>query len=218
MSLVYNILSLCDCDILLTTSMAHQAYVPPVPRADQSHIQNGALILVIGPMFSGKTSFLHHMFDKYTRSGRDCVMVTHQSDVRYDESGDETTYSRTHNKNKIPCVRTLNDPSIDNHDVVLVDEVQFFENGDVAVDKLAMSGKIVICGGLSGDFKRQPFPVVSSLIAKADEIIHLKAICYQTGKEAPFSQKTKVTENDSQIEIGGAELYQPVSRQAYVCA
>ena len=86
------------------------------------------------------------------------------------------------------CAITLADIDhlIDSYDVILIDEIQFYNDAAFMCDIWANKGKIVECYGLSGDYKREPFEQISKLIPLCDKITHLTAIDRTNGEDAPF--------------------------------
>ena len=171
------------------------------------------LHLILGPMYSGKTTLLLSRRERYLLGGKKCLVVKYGNDLRYSE--DEIC---AHNQRSINAIKTTLleevDNLVDNVDVVLIDEVQFYEDAHQYCDMWANQKKIVECYGLNGDFKREPFEQISRLIPKADHIQHLTAIDRKTGQEAPFTFRTN--DDQQQEVIGGCELYVAVSRYSYL--
>jgi thymidine kinase len=172
-----------------------------------------ALHLILGPMFSAKTTELIRQYNRNTLGGKKCLMIKYEGDTRY---GDDVT---THDGVKVKAIKAQKlesvDENVSNYDVICVDEVQFYTDADIYCDKWANAGKYVYACGLSGTFKRTPFPIISNLIAKADKVKFLTAICQQTGKEAPFTKLIVPEKSDSIEIIGGAEKYIAVDRYTY---
>lgn len=170
------------------------------------------LHLILGPMYSGKTTLLLSRHERYLLGGKRCLIVKYGNDIRYHE--DDIC---THNKHSMKAIRTTLleniDKLVEKVDVVLIDEVQFYEDAMEFCDRWANQKKIVECYGLNGDFKREPFEQISLLIPKADHIRHLTAIDRKTGQDAPFTFRTN--DDQQQEVIGGRELYVAVSRCTY---
>jgi thymidine kinase len=175
---------------------------------------NGSLHLILGNMFSGKTSELMRRYRRYKISGKSCAMIKYKGDNRYDD--DKVT---THDNIKVDAfVCTLLsefNERAKNYDVICVDEVQFYKDAYIFCDKWANEGKIVEACGLSGTFNRTPFLVVSRLIPLAEDIIILDAICVNTGNKAPFTKLLIENDGDTVEIIGGAEKYLPVDRLTF---
>jgi thymidine kinase len=170
------------------------------------------MTLIIGPMFSGKTSTLISKYDRYKIAGKKCIMVKYIDDNRYDQNN-----VVTHNGIKVEAVtcRYLFDIEdyVKKYNVICIDEVQFYKDAPAFCEKLANEGHIVIASGLNGNYKRKPFEVISNLIPIVEDIIYLKAICIENGKDAYYS-KINTVETD-EIVIGGSEKYSAVDRETY---
>jgi thymidine kinase len=102
----------------------------------------------------------------------------------------------------------------DNVEVVGIDEAQFFDDNLPSVcNQLANSGIRVIVAGLDMDFKGEPFGPMPQLMAIAEYVTKVHAICMKTGKLANYSHR--LTNNEGLVELGATENYQPLSREAY---
>lgn len=142
-------------------------------------------------------------------------MVKFQRDVRYDEFQVTTHDGIAINAVKCEYLYELDD-IVTKYDVVCIDEIQFYKDGYIMCDKWANQGLIVNACGLSGDFNREPFPVVSKLIAISDDIVLTKAVCRSNGSDAVYSKLVDVPKDaNSQELIGGADMYQAVDRVTY---
>ena len=173
----------------------------------------GKLNLIIGPMYSGKSSMLISRYLRYKIANKKCIIIKFDRDKRYDDSK-----IVTHNLisyDAIPCGKLEQvDNIIQDYDVVCIDEVQFYPDSSIFCDKWANQGKIVEASGLNGDFKRQPFEQISKLIPLADKIDHLVAVDRESGEDAPFT--TRLSKEKEQIIIGGIECYQAMTRQNHM--
>lgn len=174
----------------------------------------GYLELIIGPMFSGKTSSLISLYKQYILYNKDVCIVNYALDKRYSE--DKMT---THDKVGIDCifVDSLEVLKDNTYDIILVNEGQFFDDL-VSITKkwVELDGKRVHIGALDGDFMRRPFNNISKLIPLCDSLVKRKAICVECkdGTEALFSMRYN-SEDTSIINIGGSETYKPVCRSCY---
>lgn len=131
------------------------------------------LELILGPMYSGKTTAL------LTRVHGKTLILNHALDTRTGES------VRTHDGVEVRALKCTELPDLDTqYDTVLVDEGQFFESLD-GVERLAPR---VVVAGLSGDYMRRPFGKILNLIPKADKVVFLKAVC-ACGDAAPFTKR-----------------------------
>lgn len=183
----------------------------------------GKLNLILGCMFSGKTSELISRYNRYTIGNKKCIMIKYKNDTRYDDK-----MIVTHDNIKVDAVVCDKLVEVDDlhivsdYDVICVDEVQFYTDAPVYIEKWANLGKIVEACGLNGTYDRKPFPVISNLIPMAENISFLTAICRETGELASYSKLTVVdkrnhNENDDSTNerIGGAESYSAVDRLTY---
>ena len=173
----------------------------------------GRIDLIIGPMFAGKTTELMRRIHRFELQHRRCVFFTfcesNKSDMVVNlSSHDSVTHSA------IPCAQLLPLFCVGmRHDVIAVDEGQFFPDVVEFCQILANSAKTVLVAGLDGTFQRKPFGNFLNLIAHCESITRLTAVCRVTGNEAPFTKRL-VSEDSLQL-IGGADSYSATSRAAY---
>ena len=181
---------------------------------------SGKLNIVIGPMFSGKSTELLRIYNKYKTKYK-ILVINHKTDNRY---GQNNIY--THNKDSCDCISFLDlfeyykffdDEYKKQFDVILIDEGQFFDDlYDYCKDMVDKEKKIVYVFGLSGDFKRKSFGEILDLVPIADNIIHLKSICYSCNdvKDASFTMRK--TSNKEQVSVGGEGEYIAVCRECWL--
>ena len=171
-----------------------------------------SLNLIIGPMYSGKTSELLSRYFRYKVAGKKCLLIKFNNDKRYDQNK-----IVTHNlfkQDALNCSKLEDfDKQISDFDVVLIDEIQFYPDANIYCDKWANEGKIVEASGLNGDFKRRPFKQISLLIPLADKINHLVAVDKNSGDNAPFT--FRLSDDSQQTLIGGEDIYQAMNRVNY---
>jgi thymidine kinase len=174
----------------------------------------GKLNLIVGPMFSGKSTLLLTRYRRYQIAGKQCLLIKYAKDNRY-ENSDEMLI--THDKLQYRATSCTHLEEVHNmvlgYDVICVDEIQFFEDASKYCDLWANAGKIVEVCGLNGDYKRQPFEQISQLIPLCDDIRHVCAVCKYTGEDAPFSKR--LTSETAQEVIGSSDKYIAVSRTMY---
>jgi thymidine kinase len=175
-------------------------------------IFNGSLNLIIGPMYSGKTSTLITRYNRHKIAKRKCIMIKYKNDTRYDDK-----MLVTHNGIKvqaIPCEELADvDLIVKKYDVVCVDEVQFYKDAHIFCDKWANEGLIVEACGLNGTFERKPFKTVSLLIPKCNNLTYITAICRETSREGVYSKRNT---NETKLEIiGGTDIYSATDRETY---
>jgi thymidine kinase len=176
----------------------------------------GYLELIIGPMFSGKTSALLEIYKKCVFCNINVSIINHSIDNRYHD-----TMLSSHDKIMAPCFKTFKlmdiwktEEVIKNSDVILINEGQFFPDlYEVVIDMLNNNKKIYICG-LDGDFERKKFGKILDLIPLCDKINKLTSLCSicKDGTAAIFSMR--LTEETEQT-IVGSDNYIPVCRKCY---
>ena len=174
-------------------------------------------------MYSGKSTTLLSYEKKFTVAKKNFVCINHSFDNRYET--EETSGIITHDNNKsisktIMCknLNTLNerkDLNLNELDAMIIDEIQFFESSDCIsfLEEWANKGKIIVCGGLSGNFKKEPFETISNIISIADNIIHLKSVCSICGDDGIYSKRT--ISNEDLIVVGSDNIYQPRCRKCF---
>ena len=172
----------------------------------------GKINLILGCMFSGKTSELINRYNRYTLGGKKCIMIKYQHDVRYD-----VEQAVTHDGIKVKALRCQYlyelDNVINDYDVICIDEIQFYKDAHIVCDIWANKGKIVEACGLNGTFERKPFEVISKMLPLVSHIEYLTAICKQTGKHGLYSQRTS-NETAEEV-IGGEDKYCAADRLTY---
>ena len=175
------------------------------------------LEVILGPMFSGKTSKLLEIYKQYEYCKISTLVINHQMDTRYHQ-----TMLSTHNKEMIPCVQcdtlmglpdTLTQ-EIDSCQAILINEGQFFPDLLCFVERMMANNKKVYVAGLDGDFKRNRFGQMLDLIPLCDKVVKLKSLCgkCRNGQVAIFSMR--ITEENTQTLIG-SDNYMPVCRGCY---
>ena len=175
--------------------------------------QFGWIEVICGSMFSGKTEELIRRLKRAKIAKQKVEIFKPTVDQRYDE-----THVISHDANQIrstPVPAAANIPILaDGCDVVGIDEAQFFDNEIVSVcNDLANRGVRVIVAGLDMDYKGNPFGPMPALMATAEYVTKVHAVCTQTGNLAQYSFR-KATENDLVL-LGEKEHYEPLSRAAF---
>ena len=175
--------------------------------------QLGWIEVICGSMFSGKTEELLRRLKRARFANQHVLIFKPQTDVRY---SDKKVVS--HDANEImstPVENATDLLSKANHaDVVAIDEAQFFDDDIIAVcNQLANNGIRVIVAGLDMDFKGNPFGPMPHLMAIAEFVTKVHAICTKTGNLAHFSHRT--SENDDLVLLGERTEYEPLSRAAF---
>ena len=179
------------------------------------------LELIIGPMFSGKTTELLEIYKKCKFCNIPVSIINHNLDKRY-----HNTMVSSHDKIMAPCIQTnlltdiwINENfesyySLRNSDVILINEGQFFPDlYEIVLDMLKCNKKIYICG-LDGDFERKKFGDILDLIPICDSIKKLTSLCTlcRNGKPGIFSMRLT---NEKEQTVIGSDNYIPVCRNCY---
>src|SRR5215831_12293831 len=175
--------------------------------------RRGWIEVICGSMFSGKTEELIRRLKRAQIANLKVEIFKPSIDVRYDEvkivSHDENEIHSTPIDNSQTLLLMAQDV-----DVVGLDEAQFFDDEIANVcDELALRGVRVIVAGLDMDYMARPFGQMPFLLAKADYITKLHAICVKCGNIANYSFR-KNTAN-AQVLLGEKDIYEPRCRQCY---
>ena len=176
--------------------------------------EEGKIELIIGPMFSGKSTRLIGLIRKYTYKAKKTIMIKFFADKRYTDKSEVVTHDLL-KYDSIEC-KNLRDhfDKIKSYDVIGIDEGQFFPDLVEVCEELALMKKTVIVAALNGDFRMEPFPVVAKLISKADKIKLLKAYCFNCHRDAKYTLRT--IQSNETVLIGAGEAYKPACRECHV--
>ena len=164
-------------------------------------------------MFSGKTEELIRRL-KRARIARQRVEIYKPAvDARYSVSD-----VVSHDENAIPSTPVRNASEIPDlardAEVIGIDEAQFFDGSLVAVcEVLARQGKRVIVAGLGQDYLGKPLDPVPHLMAVAEDVTRLHAVCMVCG--APANHSQRLTRNDDRVLVGAGDLYEPRCRRCF---
>ncbi len=180
---------------------------------NKNESRSGWIEVVCGSMFSGKTEELIRRLKRAQIAKLRVEIFKPAVDVRYDE-----TMVVSHDSNSIPSTPVDNSRNImilaQDVDVVGIDEAQFFDEGIVDVcNYLAQRGIRVIVAGLDMDYLGKPFGPMPALLAIAEYVTKVHAICMHCGELAQYSHRT--VKNDKQVLLGEKESYQPLCRSCY---
>jgi thymidine kinase len=175
--------------------------------------RRGSIEVICGSMFSGKTEELIRRLKRAKIANLKVEIFKPQVDTRFD---DERIIS--HDASAIQSTPIDNSQTIllmaNNVDIVGIDEAQFFDEEIANVcDELAYRGIRVIVAGLDMDFTGKPFGQMPFIMAKADYVTKLHAICMQCGHIANYSYR-KIP-NDEQVMLGATDAYEPRCRICY---
>lgn len=173
----------------------------------------GLIEVICGSMFSGKTEELIRRIKKAKLSKVKTIIFKPKIDSRVNGN-----YISTHNNNKYKAFIVSDENEILNkskkYNVIGIDEAQFFSNSLVDIcNELANKGKRIIVAGLDMDFRGNPFGPMPNLMATAEYVTKLHAVCKQTGKMANYTNRK--TKDKKQIKIGDDNEYEALSRASF---
>ena len=173
----------------------------------------GWIEVICGSMFSGKTEELIRRLKRAQFAKQSVEIFKPAVDTRY---ADELVVS--HDENQIRCTPVPSSANIrllaNEIDVVGIDEAQFFDEEIVNVcNDLANRGIRVIVAGLDMDFKGNPFGPMPALMATAEYVTKVHAVCTKTGNLAHFSHRT--IPDERLVVLGEVHEYEPLSRAAF---
>lgn len=171
--------------------------------------------IILGCMFSGKSTELLRRCRRYSSIGHAVLYINHSFDTRTDD------FIQTHRGEKEHAVKCsslmsiIDDPDVQQAQVIGIDESQFFEDLLEFVLVMEQQNKIIIIAGLDGDSNRKPFGHILECIPLCDSVVKLTAMDMvdKDGSTAIFSKR--VIHSSEQICVGASESYLAVSRQNY---
>ena len=194
--------------------------------------KSGYLEIILGPMYSGKTSRLVELYNQCKFCNISVAVINHCIDNRYHDE-----FLSTHDKKMIPCIKTdklfnlwtesidLNENltliqrdedkvNVSTSDVILINEGQFFPDLVEFVKLLLSKNKHVYICGLDGDFERKKFGEILNLIPLCDKVQKLTSLCSlcKDGTKGIFSMRLT---NEKEQTVVGYDNYIPVCRACY---
>ncbi len=184
----------------------------PFKKTDETSIP-GWFELVVGPMFSGKTEELIRRLKRANIAGQSTLIFKPKMDTRYHKS-----HVVSHDENFLVSKAIENSKEIlemvKDENVIGIDEVQFLDDAVIEVIReLTKAGKRVVAAGLDKDYAGNPFRPVPDLMAEADYVTKLHAICVRCGAPASFSyRKSPVKEK---LLLGEKEDYEARCRSCF---
>jgi thymidine kinase len=177
--------------------------------------RTGCIEVVCGSMFSGKTEELLRRMKRAKLARQRTVLFKPRVDNRYDEV--KVVSHEGLNADAVPVASAKELHALVPADVAVVgvDEVQFFDASIIGVvEDLANRGVRVIVAGLDQDYRGEPFGPVPALLAVAEYVTKLHAVCAQCGAQATRSQRLVASEG--QLFVGGAAAYEARCRRCFV--
>jgi thymidine kinase len=180
-------------------------------------IEVGRLEVVVGPMFSGKSEELIRRL-KRARIGRQRVACFKPDiDLRYHRTSIASHSAQTHEACTVANVERLREvlgTQLHEIEVVGIDEAQFFDQGIVGFAlELVHLGKRVLIAGLDTTFTNEPFGPIPALMAVADEVTKLSAVCMVCG--APAIHTQRLGQSQELVVVGAAGLYEARCRACF---
>ncbi|GAB5519668.1 MAG: thymidine kinase [Rhodothermales bacterium] len=177
------------------------------------HVHAGWVEVVCGSMFSGKTEELIRRLRRAKIAKQRVEIFKPSVDVRY---SDEEVVSHDENAIASTPVHTASQILLMSAgaDVIGIDEAQFFDLTLVdVVQELARQGKRVIIAGLDQDYLGQPFEPLPALMAVAEYVTKLHAVCVVCG--APANHSQRLVQGDERVMLGATEVYEPRCRRCF---
>ena len=169
-----------------------------------------SLKIIMGNMFSGKTTELVRRLERYKIIGKNILVLNSTLDTRSPEE-----VLRTHDNMKFECIKTENLDNIDytNVDVIAIDEAQFFPGLKSFVKNAIFNNKTVLIAGLDGDYKQEKIGEIIDCIPLAYKVFKISAMCMECmdGTHGPFTKR--IVDNDEINLIGGKDMYRAVCRK-----
>ncbi len=184
----------------------------------------GKLEIICGSMFSGKSEELMRRLRRAEYAKQSVLTIKHKIDNRSSQTTISThdgskrlAFNIDNNKENIKKILELANKNIQ---VIGIDEIQFFPKEIIEIiTTLIESGKRVIVAGLDLDFKGEPFGIVPTLMAIADSVLKLKAICVSCGKNSHHTQRMingkPAKYDDPIIMVGAKECYEARCRDCF---
>lgn len=179
--------------------------------------QPGRMEVITGPMFSGKSEELIRRLKRAQIARLRVASFKPDIDLRYQPAAIATHSAQTIEALAVPDVRQLREalePMLDSVDVVGIDEAQFFDDSLLELAMaLVHAGKRVVLAGLDTTFAGEPFPPVPALMAIADEVTKLSAVCMLCG--APAIHTQRLGANQQLVVVGAAGVYEARCRACF---
>lgn len=174
----------------------------------------GSIEVVCGPMFSGKTEELIRRVRRSQIARQKVQIFKPTIDTRYDAKDVVSHTAQAVQAEPVPHAAEILNRLHDATRVIAIDEVQFFDESIIqVVSKLAKRGYRVICAGLDLDYRGVPFGPMPILLAIADDVTKIQAICTLCG--APATKTYRIGKSKEKILLGETDLYEARCRAHY---
>lgn len=180
--------------------------------------KTGCLEMIIGCMYSGKSTEMLRRYRMYRLLDRKVMAITHIIDKRY--AVESVICSHTHDSEPAFKVSSLtgilDHPDFSSYDIICIDEAQFFNDlYSFVVTAVEEHKKHIILACLDGTFERKPFQQVVQLIPFSDDVIKLKTLCAICNNGTPAAFSKRITSERDILVVGGTEAYTGVCRAHY---
>ena len=181
---------------------------------DNKHIFKGRIEVICGSMFSGKTEELIRRIKKVELADEKYIIFRPKIDSRNPENKIISHAKNEISSSIVSSPKEILDLSV-NYSVIGIDEAQFFDQSIVDVcNVLANKGHRLIIAGLDMDYEGNPFGPMPNLMACAEDVMKVHAVCVETGNPAGYSYRKDSSED--LVLIGEKKEYKPLSREAFV--
>lgn len=182
-----------------------------------SRIEVGRIEVIAGPMFSGKSEELIRRLKRARIARQRVVCFKPDIDLRYHRTHIASHGAQTHDASTVANVERLREAlstQLDDIEVIGIDEAQFFDEGIIPlVVELVHLGKRIILAGLDTTFTAEPFGPIPALMAIADEVAKLSAVCMVCGAPAIHTQRLGASQE--LVVVGAAGVYEARCRACF---
>lgn len=188
-------------------------------------INKGYIHLIIGPMFSGKSTYLINIIRRFKSIDEKILVIKHAYDQRYNSGKNQLSSHDEIKEDCISCNRldeiTTNidryKPNYDKASIVVIEEAHFFDDLlDFTKKASDIDNKYVIICGLNGDYLRRPFGNILNIMSLANKIEKLHAYCGICRDMTPADYTLRLNNKPELILVGDRESYVPVCRKHYI--
>lgn len=174
------------------------------------------LEIIVGPMFSGKSSELIRRCSRYEAVGKNVCIINHSIDTRCGPDAVATHSNIQHNA--IKCAALCDVENSELGDVVGIDEAQFFGDLFDFVQRLDRTNTVLLIAGLDGDYMRRPFGQLFQCIPFCDSITKLNAMCSVCRDGTPGIFTKRTSNGGDTISVGASDKYISVCSKHYHAA
>lgn len=179
----------------------------------ESAKNTGRIEVICGSMFSGKTEELIRRMRRAVFANLKTAIFKPTIDVRYSDCDVVSHDAKALRSTPVKSASEILDKAGDAK-VIGIDEAQFFDGGIVdVVQALADRGVRVIIAGLDMDYLGKPFGPMPALMAVAEDVLKVHAICVRCGDLAQYSHR--LSKSDKLVELGEKDIYEPICRACY---